>query len=169
MATPSATKRATLVGAAITAALAMSVPAAQYFEGLVLTPGHKDPRGYADVCYGDRTAERHTYTPEQCAILLVQRQARDYQPVVINCVPALATRPHELAAATDAQYNGGAFCKSPMAAAFNRGQWITGANAYLTWHTLPGTNVHKGLVKRRRFERCLSLGGSVEQCIRLVA
>jgi lysozyme len=102
------------------------------------------------------------YTPQECQLLLEDRQARDYAPVILSCVPELADNRFAFAASIDAAYNGGpsAFCRSPMAKAFRQRKWVSGCNAFRVWHTLPGTNVHRGLVRRREGESRLCMKGA---------
>jgi lysozyme len=155
---------------AIAGACAISVGLTAGFEGLRLYP-NPDPAHpqLQQVCYGDTQVEMRRYTATECQMLLQARQASDYAPIVLNCVPAFSDPRHrnEFAASVDAAYNGGpvgtakhpGFCRSVMAARFNAGDWAGGCNAFLTWHTMPGTRVHNGLVRRRKAEQALCLKG----------
>jgi lysozyme len=152
--------------AAIAAAVLVSAPLTASFEGVRTHPYHDPYDGRWTVCAGDTKVEMRVYTPDECQVLLEARQRRDYAPIVLNCVPAFADPKLKLvfAASIDAGYNGGpgakrGFCGSPMAANFNRGEWRSGCDAFPAWHTLPGTNVHNGLVRRRNAERSLCLKG----------
>jgi lysozyme len=147
---------------AIAAACVVSCGLTASYEGLRTHP-YADPRdGRPTVCFGDTQVQMKVYTPQECQLLLRDRQAKDYAPVILKCVPALADNRFAFAASIDAAYNGGpsAFCRSTMAAKFNRRDWIGGCNAFRDWHTLPGTNVHRGLVRRRQAESELCLRGA---------
>jgi GH24 family phage-related lysozyme (muramidase) len=157
-------KQAAIIGASV---LIFSGTAA--FEGLVTHP-NPDPANprLLQVCFGDTEVEMRNYTVAQCHQLLELRLQRDYTPKVLACVPTLIDRRNELAAGSDGAYNGGAyaFCHSPMAALWNRKQWTAGANAFLHWHTMPGTRVHYGVMARRYFEQCVALNlGSTNYCV----
>lgn len=133
------------------------------FEGLVTHP-NPDPHNPAlqQVCYGDTEVEMRTYTPEECKMLLRARQQHDYAPPIAKCLPGIVNNRYIFGASIDAAYNGGAaaFCRSPMAAHFRSGDLIGGCNRFPYWHTLPGSNVHKGLLRRREAERSLCLEGT---------
>jgi lysozyme len=148
--------------AIIALAVLISAPFTAPLEGLITHP-NPDP-GKPDlqqVCYGDTEVPMRTYTADECLILLKARQARDYAPPVLKCVPGFAdpNRRYAFAASIDAAYNAGPtrFCKSPMARAFNAGRWTEGCNLFPTWITMPGTRVHKGLIRRRTAEKGLCL------------
>ena len=155
------------VAACIAAAVAICVPFTHRFEGEVLHP-YRDPANIVTWCIGEtRGAPKAAYTHDECAVMLQARQARDYAPAVAACVPSLATPPRRnaFAASIDASYNAGtaAFCRSPMAAAFNAGLWTAGCDAFSRWYITARIHgkptVLKGLVARRAAERTLCLKG----------
>jgi lysozyme len=147
-------------GQKIAAACALACGLTAGFEGLRTHP-YVDPGNHRTltVCFGDTQVEMRSYTPEECQMLLETRQQRDYAPGVLKCVPGLADKREAFAASVDGAYNAGvsAFCRSPMAQRFNRSDWTGGCNAFRTWHTMPGTSVHNGLVRRRNAEATLCL------------
>lgn len=146
--------------AAILAACAVAAPVTASFEGLRTHP-YRDPapKHTMTVCYGETRVKMKVYTPDECRMMLEADQKREYAPAVLKCAPTIAGKVDIFAAAIDAAYNAGpgSFCKSPMAAAFNRSQWGAGCNAYRGWHDLPGTAAHNGLARRRETERTLCL------------
>lgn len=137
------------------------------FEGLRTKP-YFDPAHIKTVCYGETEREMRTYTAQECMGLLKDRQASNYAPAILNCVPAFADerRRYAFAASIDASYNAGvaAFCKSRMARAFNAGQWEAGCNGFLGWYATARINGKptplKGLQRRRQAERDLCLKSS---------
>src|SRR5690349_18002275 len=60
------------------------------YEGLRTKPYHDPGDGRLTVCYGETEREMRTYTPQECAALLRERQMSDYAPKVLQCVPAFA-------------------------------------------------------------------------------
>jgi lysozyme len=146
--------------AAIAAAVAIAAPLTASFEGLRTHPYHDPaPKHTLTVCYGDTNVAMRVYTRDECLVLLEAKQRQEYAPGVLRCTPAIAPMPNLFASAIDAAYNsgGGNYCRSPMAAAFQRRQWAAGCVAYRGWHTLPGTAAHNGLARRREAERSLCL------------
>lgn len=162
-----AQKVAPAAGAAacIAAAVALCVPITAGFEGFRPRP-YWDPAHIRTYCNGEteHVVER-VYTREECGMLLRSRQERDYAPAVLRCAPAIATRREIFAASIDAAYNAGtgAFCRSPMARAFNVQRWAQGCHAFFGWYDTARVNgVPKklpGLVRRRAAERDLCLKG----------
>ncbi len=150
-------RRAVKVGGALVAALGLSVPLVQQFEGLRTTP-YNDVTGLKTVCFGETEQPIRNYTPDECSVLLVARLAHDYAPAIIKCVPALADRPNQLAASMSLAYNigTGGFCRSTAAKRFNAGLWAEGCDAFLMW-TKAGGKTLPGLVKRRQSERQICL------------
>lgn len=154
------------VAAAIVAAVAIAAPVAMHFEGLRTKP-YRDPVGIPTVCYGETQRAMRTYTPDECAVMLQARQARDYAPQVLQCVPGLADRSriNAFAASTDFAYNAGVrtFCRSSMAKAFNAGRWADGCRAFGLYDKarLNGRLVVlRGLARRRTAETALCLKGA---------
>lgn len=143
---------------AIAGAVAVAVSLTAAYEGLRTKP-YKDPAGIPTVCYGDTGVPMRNYTADECKMLLQAREANDYAPGVLKCVSTIGDRPYVFAASIDAAYNAGvgAFCRSPMAAAFNRGDWTAGCNAFRGWRVSAGGKVFSGLVRRREAERNLCL------------
>jgi lysozyme len=148
--------------AAIAAALLLSVPLTSAFEGLRTKPYSDPGDGRKTVCYGETEREMRRYTPDECAVLLQARQAKDYAPSVVICVPSIADKPNALAASIDAAYNAGvkAFCKSQMARRFNADDWAGGCNAFRGWYVTAKGKALPGLVRRREAERALCLRGA---------
>lgn len=147
---------------AILAACALCAPLTAAFEGLRTAP-YKDPAGIATVCYGETEREMRQYTADECRVMLGARQAENYAPAVLKCVPPIALRKEAFAASIDAAYNAGttAFCRSPMAARFNAGDWKGGCNAFSGWYVTAKGKKLAGLVRRREAEKALCLRGAV--------
>jgi lysozyme len=144
-------------GAALAAAVTIAVPLTATFEGLRTHP-YRDPGdGRWTVCYGETERELRGYTRDECAILLKSREAKDYAPAVLKCVPGIDSRINVFAASIDAAYNAGvkAFCRSPMAAAFRRGDFAAGCAAFDGWYVTAKGKRLRGLVRRRAAERAL--------------
>jgi lysozyme len=155
--------------AAIAAAVAVAAPLTASFEGLRTHPyGDPAPKHTQTVCYGETQVEMRVYSRDECGQFLRAHLAKTYAPIIYKCVPGFADHRAAFVGSLDASYNGGAggFCRSPMARRFNADDWIGGANAFLTWHTLPGTAAHNGLVRRRYAERCVVVGNPVDFCLR---
>jgi lysozyme len=163
------TKAAPAVGiaACIAAVVAISAPMATAFEGEVLHP-YRDPANIVTWCDGEtQGVPKDHYTSAECATMLRARQARDYAPPVLRCVPLLAQERRRpiFAASIDFAYNGGvaAFCRSSMARAFNAGRWAAGCDAFRLYYKarIAGRlTVLRGLARRRAAERTLCLKGS---------
>lgn len=149
-------------GMAIAAACAIVLPLTAVSEGLRTKP-YRDPGNpnLWTVCYGETERQMRTYTAEECGVLLRARQAKDYAPKVLDCVPAFIDpkRRNAFAASIDAAYNAGttAFCRSRMARSFNMGRWTEGCNGFEGWYVTARGKRLPGLVKRRAAERALCL------------
>lgn len=147
---------------AIIAACALCAALTAGYEGLRTKP-YKDPVGISTVCYGETERAMRSYTADECMALLKDRQASDYAPAVLRCVPGFADerRRYAFAASIDAAYNAGiaAFCRSRMARAFNAGQWKAGCAGFVGWYETAKGKRLKGLVRRRASERALCLAG----------
>lgn len=145
---------------AIAAAVAVAVPVTAGFEGLRTKP-YRDPVGIPTVCYGETERAMRTYTADECAVMLKARQAADYAPKVLDCVPGFVDdrHRHAFAAAIDASYNAGsaAFCRSRMARSFNLGRWADGCNGFVGWYETGAGKRLPGLTRRRAAERTLCL------------
>lgn len=150
------------VAAIVAAAVIIAAPFTAPREGLITHP-NPDPANpkLMQVCYGDTQVQMRTYTAAECLALLNQREARDYAPGVLKCVPGFANtgRRYAFAASIDAAYNGGtgAFCRSRMARAFNAGQWRHGCDLFLGWRATANGRVLRGLERRREAERKLCI------------
>ncbi len=153
--------------AAIAAAVAIAAPVAMHFEGLRTKP-YRDPAGIPTVCYGETERAMREYTPDECAVMLQARQARDYAPRILarDCVPGLAApeRINAFAASIDFAYNAGTgkFCSSSMARAFNAGRWADGCRAFGLYDKARVNGrlvVLRGLARRRAAETALCLKG----------
>jgi lysozyme len=135
--------KASMVGGgaiiAIAAAVQIATPLAEQFEGL-RTRAYRDPVNILTVCYGETEAvdPARIYSRDDCAAKLRRRMAQDYAPKLLDCVPGFIdpARKQQFGAALDASYNAGpaAFCRSPMAAAFNAGRWRAGCDAFAGWY-----------------------------------
>jgi lysozyme len=154
-----------LVLAAILAAVGVASTLTEPSEGLRLRP-YYDPAMIRSYCFGEtENVEERLYSKEECASRLRARMARDYAPAILGCVPAFADpkRRNAFAASIDASYNAGslAFCRSPMAKAFNAGRWTEGCAAFKGWYVSARNRrtgvrtVLPGLVKRRNAEAAL--------------
>lgn len=156
------------VGMAIAAAVIIAAPFTAPREGLRTTP-YYDPARVQTVCYGETEREMRTYAATECLALLKDRQATDYAPAIVRCVPAFADPRHRyaFAASIDAAYNAGtaAFCRSRMALAFNAGDWRLGCALFRGWYATARINGKptplKGLQRRREAERSLCLKGAL--------
>lgn len=157
---------AALVGAAA-AILVVIVP---QFEGTRLV-GYLDPIGIPTKCMGDTTnvVVGYRYTEAECQASL-ETQLIAHAAPVLACVPALAGRTNQTAAAVSFAYNigTGAFCRSTAARRFNGSDWLGGCRAFNEddagrpqWVTAGG-KVLPGLVKRRAAERALCETGLVD-------
>lgn len=142
-----------VIGAAV---LALALPVAAFFEGLVLKPT-PDPIGIVSVCYGETKAEMRAYTPAECKALLVQSM-KAHGEAIAPCLPEYLPE-HVLAATLSFAYNvgSGAFCQSTMARKLKAGD-IPGACAELSRWTYAGGKQWPGLVNRRAAERALCEG-----------
>ncbi|WP_162987075.1 lysozyme [Sphingomonas paeninsulae] len=146
-----AVSKPSAVALAIAAAVAISVPITSGWEGTRLDPYWDKLAKVETVCLGEtRVAMRH-YTLAQCNAMLADAQAHTYGPEVLKCAPEIMNNRYIFAASIDAAYNAGsgAFCRSPMRAAFNARQWRKGCDAFIGWRaTAQGVPV-RGLARRR--------------------
>lgn len=150
-------------GLLILAAVAGIAPKTTAYEG-ERSRAYYDPAHVPTYCIGEtqNVDWNRVYSSSECADLLRKRLAHDYAPAVLRCAPRLAAEPIRLfEAAIDASYNAGpgAFCHSPMAAAFRAGQWRQGCHAFSGWRVTAKGNVLPGLVTRRKGEELLCLSG----------
>jgi len=138
--------------------LAAAVAVVSSFEGTRLLP-YRDPAGIETVCTGETQVAMHRYTAEQCADMLRKHLSERYAPPVVACTPSIASHPNAFVAALDAAYNAGpaAYCRSPMAARFNAGQWREGCDAFRGWRITAGGKMLPGLVRRRNAESALCM------------
>ena len=125
-------------------------------EGMDRVARHQniDPLGVITWCYGrtnfdDPTVKAGTrFNKDQCDEFLQEDIPRYYAPVE-KCIHVKLTE-HEKAALTSANYNTGAVCKSPMVAAFNRGE--DGCNYFQGWRVHSNGKYLQGLANRRVLE-----------------
>jgi lysozyme len=146
---------------AIAAAVAIATPLAQQWEGY-RGKAYLDPAKILTQCYGETRDIDPTriYSKDECAAKLRARLAKDYAPKLLKCIPSFIDRHKAFGAALDASYNAGpvAVCKSPMARAFNAGDYRTGCKAFAGWYVTAlnrQTGVRMklpGLVNRRNAE-----------------
>ncbi len=156
------------LAAATSLALVMAVGALMHDEGL-RTVDYRDIAGVPTACYGHTgtgVAVGTRRSADECQLLLGS-DARAHLLGVTGCVPALARRPSQLAAATRLSYNIGvaAFCRSTVARRFNAGDWRGGCDAFLAWNKarIGGRLVAvRGLADRRQRERSMCLTGVEE-------
>lgn len=144
-------------GSLIAAGIALALPMIERWEGTRLTP-YRDIVGVMTVCTGETRVAMRRYTARECRAMLEEAVRGTYGAGVLACVPALARRPHALAASISLAYNIGtaAFCRSTAARRFKGGDWRGGCEAFLLW-TKAGGRTIAGLVNRRRDERALCL------------
>jgi lysozyme len=145
--------------------LAVLLPMLGLYEGLERTAYH-DPLGIPTVCYGHTGPDvklGQVYTAAQCDELL----AKDIlvaNSTINSCITAPLT-PNQRAAFVSFTFNVGpggrgvkdGFCTlksgrpSTMRLLINAGQPEKACSELLKW-TMPGTVVHRGLLKRRNAE-----------------
>lgn len=156
------TQRAPAAGLAIAAVVAATIPFTTSFERIV-PHAYRDPAGVSTECIGEtrNVLWGVTFTRAQCQAMLANRLTKDYAPQILKCVPALATRPSAFEAALDASYNAGtsAFCRSPMAKAFNAGGWTEGCARFIGWRVTARGQIMPGLIVRRRDEAATCVKG----------
>lgn len=158
------------VAACIAAACAVAAPIAERWEGYA-PKEYKDPANIKTWCYGEtlvRLSNDPTfiYSKDQCATLLRQREARDYAPHILQCIPQLADikRKNVFGALIDVSYNSGwsGVCKSPMKHKIAANDWVGACKSIRTYYITAQKRVHgkrvgkpfvlKGLVNRRNDE-----------------
>ena len=147
-----------IVGGAVGAALAVSVPLIARWEGKRNDP-YYDIVGVRTVCYGETRVEMRRYTDAECTDML-RKAVAQYQAAVLKCTPTLADWPYQLAAATSLAYNIGpaAYCGSQAAARFRAGDFKGACDAFLSWRNAGG-KFSQGLYNRRVDERRICLTG----------
>jgi lysozyme len=124
-----------------------------------------DPAKILTQCFGETRDidPSRIYSKDQCAAKLRVRMAKDYAAPLIACVPDFADPRYQWAfgASIDASYNAGpaAVCRSPMAKAFNAGDWSTGCSKFVGWYETAKGVRYPGLVRRRREEASFCLTG----------
>jgi lysozyme len=146
---------------AIAAAVAIAAPLAQQWEGY-RGKAYLDPVKVLTQCYGETVDvdPARIYSKDECAAKLRKRMAANYAPPILKCIPSLVDHHVAFGAVLDASYNAGpvAVCKSPMARAFNAGDYKRGCKALLDWYVTAkdrktGVRVKlRGLVNRRAAE-----------------
>lgn len=148
------------IGAGLAAALALATPLIMKWEGKRNDP-YLDIVKVPTVCWGHTGGVQmdRRYSNAECEALLSSDIAKHTTPV-LKCVPRLADRPYQLAAASSLAFNigTGAFCRSTAAKRFRAGQWRAGCDAFLSWRFAGGREV-RGLLNRRREERRMCLTG----------
>lgn len=133
-------------------------------EGTVLH-AYFDPAKVPTYCTGETKDVdwSRIYTKDECNERLRSRMAKDYAPAIIKCVPDFADPANQrpFGASLDLSYNVGsaAFCRSPIARAFNASQWEAGCRKIDGFYVRAGGRVLPGLVRRRREEAAFCLGG----------
>lgn len=124
-------------------------------------------RAYLDIvrvptaCDGITTGIRMgmTFTPAQCDAML-ERELIAHAAPIVQCVPGLYGRAHQIIPAVSLTYNIGTagFCKSSIAKLWNAGQWRAGCERFALFNKAGG-RVVRGLVLRRARERAECLKG----------
>ena len=143
--------------------IALAAPIIMSWEGKRNDP-YYDIVKVLTVCYGHtgKDIEKRRYSDAECKAML-QADMEDHLAPITRCVPVLAYRPYEGAAALSLSYNIGvnAFCRSTAARRFNYGDFTGGCTA-MTWFNKAGGKVVRGLVNRRADERRLCMMGTLE-------
>ena len=154
---PSAQKKAA-VAAAIAAAVTIIGGVTASFEGTRTKP-YIDPAGVPTVCIGETAVPMRDYSADECRAMLKVRQEKDFGPLVVRAVPALAQPSHKwpLSASIDFAYNVGNFSRTSMARDFRTGNWQTGCAAFALYRFARDRRTHQlivlaGLVTRRECE-----------------
>lgn len=152
------TTKAGAAVAAIAAAVAIATPLAQRWEGY-RGEAYLDPAKILTQCYGETRDidPSRIYSKDECAIKMRERMRKDYAPLILDCVPSFIEPANRFAfgASIDASYNAGpaAFCRSPMAKAFNAGDYAKGCDAFVGWYETARKVWYRGLHNRRLDER----------------
>jgi lysozyme len=135
-------QKSVAIAACIAAACAVAAPLAQKWEGYA-PKVYRDPANIETWCYGETKVKLSQdplfiYSKDQCATLLRQREARDYAPKILQCIPQLIDpkRREMFGALIDSSYNAGptAVCRSPMALKIKAGNFTAACNALSTWY-----------------------------------
>jgi lysozyme len=152
---------AAVIASALAAALPTALPIIRQWEGVRTTP-YLDVAKIPTVCIGETAVQMRAYTVAECNEMLNRRVVQDFGPLVLQCIPGLATpaRLNQLSASIVLAYNigTGAFCKSTIARRFNAAQWRAGCDGFLAWRFAGGREM-RGLLNRRQDERALCLRG----------
>lgn len=133
-------KGKTLVGVVGFLAAGLLTATVHTWEGRELS-AYQDIAGYWTICDGDTSdvlpGQRATHA--ECDARL-ERQLIAHAEPVLACVPQLAGRPYQTAAAVSLAYNigTGAFCKSTLAGHFRAGRWRQGCEGFLAWRYAGG-------------------------------
>lgn len=151
------TALAALIGPIAAAGLYVSIPAD---EGTELR-AYKDVASIWTICTGDTRNVRPgmVETKEGCQRRL-EAQLLAHAGPVMACTPRLAEpgRDNQRWAAVSFAYNvgTGAYCRSSIDQAFDRGNWRFGCDRLLVWNKAGG-RVIRGLTLRRQREREICL------------
>lgn len=144
------------------AAALISLLAAE--EGYEAKP-YRDIAGVWTACYGDtyNIDPNKIYTKEECDARL-ERQALAHVDEVLRCTPGLRDHPKVLIAAGSLTYNigGPTYCRSSIAANFNRGNFREACNRFGLYNKARVRGVLRpvrGLTNRRARERRICLEG----------
>lgn len=148
------------VGGGVAAGLAMAIALIKPWEGKANDP-YLDIVKVPTVCYGHTGSVdmQRRYADAECDALLA-RDIDSHSAPILQCVPALADRPYQLAASASLAFNIGprAFCNSTAARRFRADDWRGGCDAFLMWNKAGGRFV-RGLDNRRRAERRVCVTG----------
>lgn len=160
------------IAVAIAAAVSAAAPLAQRWEGYS-GKAYYDPVHVLTQCYGETVGvdPSRIYTKDECAVKLRARMARDYAPILANCMPVLVgadwqRHTNVYAALLDASYNAGPqrVCIR-FAPVVNVGAMRTVCDALPAWFVTARDRrtgvrkVYQGLINRRNDERRTCLKG----------
>lgn len=166
-----------VIGAAILAGVAVASPIAEKWEGY-RGKAYLDPAKILTQCYGETKDidPAKIYSQTECAAKLRARMAKDYAPIILQCVPGFIQAAHDpkvakvFGAFIDASYNAGPerVCIR-FAPPLNAGKTETACNSLRGWFTTAKnrkTGIRKeypGLIARRLDERAVCLKGAARE------
>jgi GH24 family phage-related lysozyme (muramidase) len=125
------------LAACIAAACLVAAPLAVRWEGFA-PKVYRDPANIQTYCFGEteNVDPSRIYSKSECAVLLRQREARDYAPRIAACLPEIVGNRFIFGALIDASYNAGwaAVCTSPMATLIKAGDFARSCAALPGWY-----------------------------------
>lgn len=129
-------------------------------EALVLTP-YLDSGGVLTVCYGEtQNIENRTYTPNECADMLINRVEGDFVPLILNCTRAdvwysLGQPTRDSVIEFTYNVGGGNYCRGSVSKRLNAGRGIAACERMLLYNKIRingKLTPSKGLTNRRNRE-----------------